>query len=1025
METMIQQFSRSIGLKLVVACLLVLWTALTLQFWSNNLTMLDRLSKRFDTRLAEESHLLNASLAPPLLERDYGVLQDLLDGLTSKDAITYLVVFDHNGKVMATSGWPATRPLPPVSTGRPSDSSERYDFSLPITVGNQTYGVLRGGISTSFFAEAQDALVRQNIVIGAVALSVSGALFAGIGLWLTRRLRRVTDANQAFAQGDLQTRIPVGRTGDEIDLLGSGFNTMADALERRLDEIRESQRQQRTLANRLTLATRSGGIGVWEWDIATGKLIWDARMLEYYGLDPNHTDPDFALWRAYCHPDDVARVEAKIQETLKGTAPFDTEFRIITPAGLQRDIRAAGMVERGDDGKPTAMVGVNWNVTATRENERALEAARHQAERANRAKSEFVANMSHEIRTPMNAIMGLIYLLQQTSLNALQRDYLEKTSISARSLLQILNDILDFSKVEAGRLDLEAVPFQLEDLMKTLATITAANAREKNIEVLFRIAPGTPLSLVGDPLRLQQVLLNLSSNAIKFTEQGEVVLSVAMAEASECSDNVILTFTVRDTGMGIAPDQRNHIFDPFTQADSSTTRRFGGTGLGLAICQRLAALMKGTITLESEPGHGSTFRFTAPFVRGPEEAASTAEVNSVPDGLRVLVVDDNPTARDVMAAMIAPFGWDTEIAASGQDALTAIDRSIAENTPFDLILLDWFMPDIGGRDVLSHVKTIHMSEIMPVVLVVTAFEQDRIPRKTGGEGLVRMVLTKPVTPSALLDAVTKACSSATMRSRSASRPPAPGRRPLAGQTLLLVEDNDINQLVGRRILERAGATVETASSGVEALEKLSHNPGRFGAVLMDVQMPGLDGYETTTAIRTRPELSGLPVIAMTANALPSDRERCLAAGMNDHIAKPLDIERLLTVIGLKSRRTVRADQPAPASDRELDLARALEITGDADLLRNILAGFIKTFAATEEEIRAAVAGGDMATLARIAHTLQGVTANLGVKGLSGAAASLQTAARQNDQAQAAALVPEVSDRLKRLLADADAFLRVA
>ncbi|CAK0757332.1 two-component system, sensor histidine kinase and response regulator [uncultured Gammaproteobacteria bacterium] len=666
-----------------------------------------------------------------------------------------------------------------------------------------------------------------------------------------------------------------------------------------------------------------------------------------------------------------------------------------------------------------------------------LEASKDYAERANQAKSEFLANMSHEIRTPMSAIIGLVHLLEQTEITPVQRDYLQKTRISAQSLLGILNDILDFSKVEAGRLDLEKVPFSLDSLMKTLATITSAGARDKDIEVLFQIAPETPLALIGDPLRLQQVLLNLAGNAIKFTNQGEVVLSVAPTDAGGHSheqdkDHACLTFCVRDTGIGIAAEHRQQIFSAFSQGDSSTTRRFGGTGLGLTICTRLVELMGGKLTVDSEPGQGSNFHFTACFRRDPQAPVKPALPAALPQSLRVLIVDDNQTAREILAMMISPFGWQTEIAASGQEALEAIDRTIGKKKAFDLILLDWSMPGIGGREVMRHIEHNHSPSTMPVILVVTAFEQDRVRHEAGDTVNLGMILTKQVTASTLMDAVVSIRTGAPCMPETMS-PTLVERAPLAGRVLLVVEDNLINQMVAQRILESAGATVIVAASGQETLDILAQKITRFDVVLMDIQMPGMDGYETTRAIRSQPEFHTLPIIAMTANAMPDDRLQCLAAGMNDHISKPLDIERLLTAIAQCNQpgnqpgnQPVRKDsaamstpEPSSGEGQEIDLALALKNAGgDGELVKEILKVFIETFADADQTMARLLAAEDLAAIADYAHTVKGVAANIGAASLSAVAGMLQNAARRNEHERSALLGQEVRHLLAVVLKQA-------
>ena len=547
--------------------------------------------------------------------------------------------------------------------------------------------------------------------------------------------------------------------------------------------------------------------------------------------------------------------------------------------------------------------------------------------------------------------------------------------------------------------------------MNSLATITAINARSKPIEVIFHIASGTPSILIGDTLRLRQILLNLTGNAIKFTSHGEVVLSVEPVAIG--LETVCLAFSVRDTGIGIAPDQLNAIFDPFIQADASTTREYGGTGLGLAISKRLIALMGGDLSVKSEPGRGSTFRFTANFRIAPNDHAARVTPPELAGPLRVLVADDNLTARETMATMVKGLGWIPTVVDSGQEALAALDRSTARGQPFDLVLLDWVMPEIGGKEIIAHLHQNYPSEVLPVILVVTAFDNDRVRRDVGEDSYIRVILTKPITPSVLLDAVSSAWTCEPL-----ATPLPVNKCILMGYTLLLVEDNKINQMVARRILEGAGAAVEVAECGIDALKVLADTNRRFDAVLMDIQMPGMDGYETCRRLRERPEMADLPVIAMTANALPTDRERCLAAGMNDHIAKPVNVNQAIQTI---LRHVCRSESTGGLA--EIDLGKAMtRCSGDGELLKEVMEEFIKQFSDAPELMTRSLAAGDWAALEHKAHALKGVAGSVGAVGLAKTAAQLQSAIRRGERDLARATSREVCALLPTVLASCSRWL---
>jgi signal transduction histidine kinase/CheY-like chemotaxis protein len=627
------------------------------------------------------------------------------------------------------------------------------------------------------------------------------------------------------------------------------------------------------------------------------------------------------------------------------------------------------------------------------------------AEDASRSKSQFLANMSHEIRTPMNAILGLLKLLQNTELTLRQQDYASKTEGAARSLLGLLNDILDFSKVEAGKMTLDPRPFRIDGLMRDLSVILSANVGEKDVEVLFDVDPALPKALIGDDMRLQQVLINLGGNAIKFTAQGVVV--VRLRVLAQTPEGVSVEFSVSDSGIGIAAENQAQIFSGFSQAEANTTRRFGGTGLGLAISSRLTALMGGELKVESTLGVGSTFHFQIHMPVAPQiEPVSVMPVVSAPVGaLRTLVVDDNPVALDLLQQMVQSLGWPVDAAASGAQALAMVEKGLAEGAPYRAIFMDWQMPHMDGWRTSQRIRALTLEP--PLIMMVTAHGREMLAQRSAADqAMLNGFLVKPVTASMLFDAIQDALQ-ANALAATGHNPMAPQavQKPqrLLGMRLLVVEDNKINQMVAQGLLSQEGASVTLADDGQRGVDAVANAQPGFDVVLMDLQMPVMDGYTATRAIRQQLGNNTLPIIAMTANAMASDRAACLAAGMNDHVGKPFELDHLVALLLRYSGRTTA--QPAfngkpetPAANftvshapGTLDMDAALNrLGGDTEILGQALQSYVQEIVTVSARVAGQLETGELQACARVLHTLKGLSATVGAIHLAQVAAQLES-----------------------------------
>ena len=990
--------------------------------------------------------MLGANCAASLAFNDPATAYEMLRALSSKQDVMWARLYDNKDHIFAEYVRPGI--LAGDSKGEPSLAGAHIDgdtlrYVHTVELDDEPVGTLVIASDLS----ALRVLLRQYceivVLVMLISMGISFLVWSKFEHMMTSPLIRLARRAQQLSVEPGQDLRAVPQQGDEIDVLIASFDQMLVRIEQRDRDLHETND---ALEHRVAERTADLEAQICEREKIEIELRWKNAFLEAQGdasleatlvVDNNgvrifHNRPFLHMWDVTPELETDRRDDSMlgtVMRLVQDPKPFIDKIRFLYdhPSLVSRDevwLKDGRVLDRYTGpvvGKDGTYYGRLWSFrdrTVERRNEEALLQAKEAAEVASKAKSEFLANMSHEIRTPLNGVIGMTELALETELTPPQREYLETAKLSADALLSVLNGILDFSKIEAGKVELESIEFNLRDLLEDTLKTTSLRADEKGLELLCEIAPDVPERLVGDPIRIRQVVLNLVGNAVKFTEEGEVSLRVEHVPSG--SDTHMFHFVVADTGIGIAPEKQQLIFEPLTQADTSTTRKYGGTGLGLSICTRLVRMMDGSIWVESEEGHGSRFHFTVHLgAAAPSAAINTAICPAVLEGVRVLIVDDNRTNRRILREALRGCSMLPETASDVPLAVRALERMETAGTPFHLVLADVHMPVADGFDLVERMRTDPRLAATPILMLTSSGRFDDMQRCLNLK--VAGYLHKPVRRAALLRAIADVLQP---RATVSAQETAAGQAPAAAQALriLLAEDNQVNQWVAIQMLERMGHAVTVVSNGREALERSDAEP--FDLILMDIQMPEMDGVEATAQIRKREQQTGahLPIIAMTAHTVKGDRERFLQQGMDGYVPKPVSSRQLRAELDRFSGSAAAFDSAISGGTPEVESFESrwnpqealTRLGGDENLVQDVLCIFLDQSPGLFAGLRQGVLAGDSAMVEKTAHSLKGELSYLGVPSLVENMRALEQHGRNTQMEAARALLPEVERQMEAL-----------